>query len=371
MAEETDNKGLLAVLEEATKGAFAGATNAATTNDNPEPPAKTPEPDKDAPKAEPDAKKGIPEPGEVAEKAPDDEFATPNGLNEKAKADWVGLRTARKKAVEASDKAQAENEALKKRIAELESAQNTEEVKALRQTLEQYEQELTVTALERHPKFKQYFDGQTAALLENAKSIGGEKLANILQLPEGEHKKSLLKDAIIELDEVDRISLGGVITQLRQLNAQKSVELSKSKEALKALESERMARQKAEQEKAIKVIDSVLERWSDPKSGNVAYQYREGDAAWNKAVDERKALARQMYSGTMDYEQLARGAAYAASAIELVSQLRGANAENARLKEEIAALKAAKPTIESGGGNDEGDANMGFLEAVNKQWRGR
>ena len=164
-----DSEGLLATLDAISKQRGEKQSD----KPDPEPPAAKPDdkPD-DAPAGESDG--ALPDnapPADKAKPAAKDDDAPPANLNEKQKVDWKGLR-------ERAKKAEEEAGALRDKLALLESsAPKTEDVEALKKQLAEYEDRLTVVALERHPKFEKYFNGRTEQLLATAKTVGGEKVA--------------------------------------------------------------------------------------------------------------------------------------------------------------------------------------------------
>lgn len=371
-ATESDSKGLLDSLTELTKDAFAAKLGKGPQDaPDPDPEPNDPPKDKIAPEPKPDAKNGIPEPEPDTGKAAPDPDDTPEGLTPKAKADWKGLRESRKKAEERASQAETEANKLKARIAELESTHNPAEVETLRKQLEDYEQRLTVVAVEHHPKFQKYFNERTATLLDTAKKVGGEKIASLLQLPEGEYRSNLLREEFAQLDPVSQSRLGAIVNSMEELTAQRQSEIARSSEVRKALEAEEQARAKQQTEHANRILEETLNRWSDPKDGVAVLQSREGDKAWNDGRESIRAQAREIFNGKLPLDAMAKAATWAAIGPELAKNLKGATATIAQLQEQIAQLKAAKPTLDGGSdaGEDAGDSNMGFLAAVNKAYK--
>lgn len=358
-----EDKGLLEILGDATKEAFANKKQVGMHGEQAEP--EKPAAAEPAPKAAaPDKKESaVPDPDEPAPQKEDDD--TPAHLPEKAKADWKSLREARRKADD-------ENATLKKRVSELEATQNTAELDELRKRLADYQERLTVVALEREPRFQQYFDGRTKQLLDTAKSVGGDKIAGILQMPDSEYRTRALNEAYAELDPVAQSRVGAVLNSFDELKAQRQGELARAGEAYKALQDENNSKAKAARDQHNRVMEDVLERWSSLEKGNPVLQPREGDKEWNSGVESRKQQARDIFSGKLSVQDTARAAAWAAAGPELATQLRGAKKREAELLEEISQLKAAKPGLGNGGGaggSEEADGNLTFMEAVNKGYR--
>lgn len=371
-AQGLESTGLLDSLKELTKEIIPTAAASAAPKKKSEPaepaaaaPGETP------PKPEGDGTLPDLEPGDAAVK-PDatktgDEDIPASLTSEKAKADWKGLREARRKTEE-------ENAALKKKVSELEAVAtpNTTELETLRKTLADYEARLTVTNLERHPKFEEFFNGKTKTLLDQAKNIGGERIATILQLPDGEYRNTQLKEAFSELDPVGQSRIGAVINSLDELSSARKAELSRAGDVLKAMHAEKQRSVQAQQEAQAKVLDELLTRWSDPEKGHPMFQLKADDKEWNAGVEKRRKLAKDIYSGNLgDSNQLAKASGWAAAGPALAQSLQAANAKIAELSAQLDGLKAAKPGSINGGasGEDGIDDKTGFIGAVLKQYR--
>lgn len=301
----------------------------------------------------------------------DNADAPPKGLSEKGKVDWKALR---KKA----DDFEAKVKALE---ADLAAARATatppEEIESLKAKLKEYEDQLIVTNLEQHPEFKRYFDGKAGRLLETAKTIGGEKMAHILQLPEGEYRKAALKEAFLELDPVDQSRLGAVLNDFSNLNAERAAELAKSREGLTALQQREQQQRKAQAEAANRVLDEALERWSSDK-GNPLFQKREGDSKevkeWNDAVEARKAQAKRIYNGGLSIQDTAKASMWAAAAPAMAEHINGLSKSLADARAEIEKLKAAKPGA-GGNGNsspvvEKFTTGSSYIDAAIGGWEG-
>jgi hypothetical protein len=348
----------MASLGELTKGLFPTGAAPPPHEEGGDPPAP---PAGDAPK--PPAAAPDPDPA-AGEKKKEDEL--PPGLTERGKSDFAKMRESKKKTED-------ENAILKKKVTELETALatvNPEEGKALKAQLADYEERLIATNLEKHPKFQAYFNQRTESLLASAKAIGGEKIASLIQLPESEYRSNLLQEEFTNLNPLAQARLGSVLNDLDALKNQRETELNNSRDRWKALQKEQQERAKAQVEQHNSVLTAVLDRWSDPTKGVPFMQDREGDKEWNAAVERRKQLARDIFTGNQTVEEIARASAWAAVAPELVAQLNGAKKREDALREEVAQLKAAKPSVDGGAeDSEESDSKMGFMDKVNKEYR--
>jgi hypothetical protein len=307
-------------------------------------PAEAP-PKKDDSK--PDASKVIPdfdpEADEDKPKAAEDDEVPAEIKSEKAKADWKGLRdNARKNKEEA--------ETLRKRVAELESSSNKEEVESLRTRLAEYEQQLTVVAVERDPRFQRYFDGKTKALIETAKSIGGDKVASILQLPESEHRNKMLEDAVADLPPLQQARIGAVLNDVESLHREKAAELARASDLYKTMQSNQAEQTKAAEQQRLRVLNDTIERWSDPERGSPLLR-KTGDKDHDAEAERIKEQARAIYAGELDVRDMAKASLWAAKGPRLLQQVTTQAKRIKDLEAENESLKGAKPDIGSGGGS--------------------
>jgi len=296
------------------------------------PPASAPDtkPATDAPAEEP-----VPEP--VA-KSP------------KAAAEWKNLKAKHK----------AEIESLQKRLetekAELESKlkaapaggevseQIKRELEELKRERDEYSEQLRLLDVERHPKFRAYYENAINTQIEKAKAIvGPEKaaeVAELLAMPESAWKAQRVNELIADLTPYQQTRLGATLDKLADITLEREAELRKSRENWDKVNAQREAEVKAEQEKFAKTFDDVV-RGLGPEWE--PFKAKEGDDAWNAAVKERIESARAIYSGQLPPAEMAV-MALKASAIPLLLQSFQATAQRAKaLEEEVAALKAASP----------------------------
>lgn len=364
------NAGLIAGLQELVGEEFnkissppVAALSARTTNPPAADPNKEEPPKADDPSAKETAEhddKTVPEFDPDAAPAPKkEEDDTPTGLSEKARADWKGLR-------ETARKAREESERLQKRVAELESATNKEEVESLKQLVTDYEQRLIVTNIERHPQFQAHYEGRTNALIDTAKQVAGEKVAAILRLPEGEHRTALLRDAYAELDPVSQSQVGSILVQINTLNRERSQELANSKQSFQALQARQQEQQKAQTEQSKRVLEDTITRWSDPEKGSPLLRAAEGDKEGAERAEKIKNQARATFAGELDTPSMAKAALWAAKGPELAKNLKAAVAENQSLRQQIAELSKAKPSLNGGPTNTPPalKPNAGWIETV-------
>lgn len=283
----------------------------------------------------------------VAAPATDDE-ELPDDIKDKSEKTRNSFKEMRREKREAAERAAA----AEKRLHDLEAAAPKEDVAAIKARLAEYEQQLQIVAVERDPKFRSYFDGKTKTLIERAKSVAGEKIASILQLPESEYKTKLLDEAIVELSPTRQAMVGAMLNDYETINAERTAELSRASETYKAIQARHQEHQRAAQEASAKLFDENLNRW---RSTSPLLKRVDGDKEHNASADKIEADARAIFNGEGDARQMAKHAIYAAHAPHLTKMLKARDVTISELRKEIEELRGAKPNIGDGGGANLGD----------------
>jgi hypothetical protein len=348
------------------------------------PPAKP----TDAPAAEvkPDATK----PEVKADTKPDDDEIPADIKSPNAQSSWKKLKES-KKAIEAErDTLRKEHGTLKSELEALKKAATTPAQKAnladdpeyqsLKKLVEAKETEakelserLQLLDVEKHPKFEAYFKGKLDQQFTIAKEIGGEhgdKIVEILQLPEGAYRKQQLNEIAVELDPIALSQLGAVVNSLRGIKAEREAEISKSKESYQQLQAQQKIEAEKKRGEMESLFKSVRNEVTDKEKGLAVFQERDGDEAWNKGVRERLALVDAMVAGKLPAEDAARYVHWAAAAPALLQQWNADRAESASkisaLEKEIASLRAVNPNPggETPGGETAVRSNKTGIDAL-------
>lgn len=299
-----------------------------------QPPADVPPPPAPAPAPEP------PKPtGPSDDKPPRDSAA------------WKAFKEAR-------DKAIAEREAqIKELQAKIDAAAKltpppvteTEDYKKLAKEREELSDRLKVVDVTQHPRFQQYFGERTNEQLELAKQIVGGERANqvtkLLQLPEGDYKRSQLNEFVAELSPLEQSQIGAVVNSLTALEHQKQAEIRKARENYDQMQAETKKQQEAARTNMERTVAGVVEK---AQKENPAFQLRQGDDNWNNQVQARIEAFKSTFSGKSKpetiFQQVLNGVAFDAVNTQLLATME----ENKRLQEQVKALSAANPTVEPG-----------------------
>jgi hypothetical protein len=244
-----------------------------------------------------------------------------------------------------------------------------------------------------HPKFKQYFGAQTMRQITLAKNIVGtekaEAVEKLLNMPNSEYKQAKIDEFMGDLTPTQSTRLGSVMNKLEELSTEKEeaikTELDRAQEA-QAKEAKTAQERGETMAKATdKLFKTTLEKLQNPEDGHPAFQHREGDTDWNKAVDERIQIAKAYLSGKgFKPEDIAKAAFEAAAYPAMLDNQRRLYTENEQLKAQVAALSAAGPKAPDSlpGGTKEPEnkgaalkpgmdflqAGQAFAKAVQGEW---
>lgn len=258
------------------------------------------------------------------------------------------------------DEWKSKHDTVNSRIAELEKAAKTpaqqakledlpeyQQLKALADArakeVEDYSERIRLIDVEQHPMFQAYFKKKTDAQFEIAKEIGGDKLVDALKLPPGEYRKQQLNEIAAELDTIGQSQLGSVLTRLREIESERASEVASAKnnyQQIQAQQKEQTEKQRAQIEGA---FQAVAQEVTDKENGLSVFQERDGDAEWNKGVQDRLALAQATFTGKLKPENAARQAHWAAAAPVLLTELNTVLKQKADLEKQITELRALAP----------------------------
>lgn len=215
------------------------------------------------------------------------------------------------------------------------SGATSAEIKAMKDERDLLDQILRETNLERHPKFKEYYDGHIGQAQQQIKAILGDEkgkaFSETLSLPPGEYRDSRLEELISELPMLKVGQVASLVTRISDLQAERSSELAKARENADKIQGETAAQQ-AQRQKATEAM--VLGAIHDIQSSELKGVLEESDAAAAKKI---------AIEGTPDprdfVKMIARGMAYP----KLLKGWAADKAKISELEKTIAGLQAATP----------------------------
>lgn len=257
----------------------------------------------------------------------------------------------------------SERDAAKQQVAELLSKLSAyeelegvkEKYDSLKSEYDQISETLTVTNLERHPKFKEQYVKPIETQIDRAKAYvpeeSREQLAKILRMPMGDARANALDELVGDLPMSRQAYLQNVVNRIDEISYERDQRLAEAKASYeKMVEEENFLSEAktAERNKALEKSFNAMLKEAQEQIG--IYQLREGDEEWNNGVRERVALAKKILMEQNTFEDAATAALWAASGGALVEQNAALVEHNRRLTAELEALKGAEPGSGGGGG---------------------
>lgn len=317
-----------------------------------EEPVKEPEP-KPEPKAEDSEPVG--EAGETGEAG--EENLSPSAKNFK-------------KIKEDRDNARTELDNLKKELSSLKDSSSSEDLDKIKKERDQLSEELKLTAIERHPEFRRKYEERAGAIVSQAKEMVGmgleQKITQLMFMPDSDDRTEQLDDIFAELPVSKQARLAGLISEVDKLQSDRTQELSNADETLNHLQSQDQSQLQERLELTSKTFDEVAQQASNLEM----YRTKEGDEEWNREVDGRMNVARNIFTGSSNQEDLALASLWAAAG-PAYREAYGAQIEvNRRLQQQIKDLTGANPSMQPQSDVNEQPKEMGFLEALNAEMGG-
>jgi hypothetical protein len=287
--------------------------------------------------------------------AVEEEIPASIARTEKAATEWKKLKAAHKAEMEKFRAQVAEMEAkLKSAPASSDTELLKKDLEALKRERDEYSEQLRMLDVERHPKFRAYYDAQVTAQVEKAKQIVGPErageIAEILALPESAWKAQRVNDLIADLTPYQQTRLGATLDKLADISLERDGEIRKARENFAKIEAEKAAAAKAAEENTVRAFDKTVETLDDTW---VMYKPREGDAEWNNGVKERMEFARAIYRGELEPQDLAKQALLAASVPTMLKAFEAQVQRAKALEDELKELRAASPKPTEGGASEE------------------
>lgn len=238
--------------------------------------------------------------------------------------------------------------------------QDTEAITRIQKERDDLATRLRTVAIERDPAFEKEFNTATQAVVDMAKTSLGTNSdtgIKILNMQPSEARDTAIEKLMESLPAYKQTQFAYALAEMDKLRNIKSAKIQESVANWNNLQAESNARTEKERQTMTGVFDKTLNEWSDPQKGLAILQPRDGDEAWNARVEETKQLAKDIFSGELEVDELARAAIWAASAKGLLEEL-GSAQEQLKAKEaEIAQLKGLSPGADGQTGTTATNAN--------------
>lgn len=252
-------------------------------------------------------------------------------------SDWKALKAER-------DAAIAERDALKSSAPPPELAKTLAEIKKER---DDYQAQLRSIAIERDPAFDREFSTATASASALAKStVGAEhsaKIDVILSMSPGANRDKAVNEIVESLPAYKQTMLGAALADLDRISFTKQAKIDEARANWSRLQQEASAQQAASETANKAKLEGIIKEWTDPEKGFAHLRHKTDDHEHNARVDGTLELARNIFSGQLDMEQMARASVWAASAEQLLSSIKSLQDQNAELEAQLAKFTGASP----------------------------
>ncbi len=251
------------------------------------------------------------------------------------------------------DEAKSKVSELMSQLTALEDAAPSEEFEKLKKDYSEMSETLSLTNLERHPKFNEQYVKPIDAQIDRAKAYvpaeSRDQLAKILSMPVSESRASALDDLVGELPASRQAYLQGIVNRIDEISYERDTALQDSKSSYqKLVEEESLISEKKTTERNTALEKSFKTMLKEAQDNIPIYQLREGDEEWNTGVRERVGLAQKILMEQNTFEDAATAALWAASGGALVEQNAALVEHNRRMQAELNKLTGAEPSAAGG-----------------------
>lgn len=305
---------------------------------------------------------------------PDDEILS--GKRNPKSEDFRRVKTRAQEAQKERDELKGKWEAANKELDEAKKApkHNAELIKQIEKERDEYKSKHDAFIVQFTPEFHQKFDAQIGTVISGLKTIVPEaeanKLAEILQLPDGEYKRKMIAEVTEGMDSFTVSEIANANRDIRRISQERKAQIDNANKTLTGIAEERQKQSREIAERQSKALEETLKVFTEGEKAIPIFKKRDGDEAWNKGVEERIRVARVIQSGQFESdEDRAEAAAWAAAAPGILQDYQATviakDAEIAQLKSTLEKLQGASPGVT--GAQPSGGATPkrgGFMEKM-------
>lgn len=305
-------------------------------------------------------KKEAPVPAKTEGDALDEDFP-PEVKSEAAKSNWKILKAEKNKLTDKVAKLEKQLLETKTKAVELEgyasTAKELEEVKKANAELNAIVERL---GLENHPKFRAKFDKAISNSLAEVKDVVVpelvDRVSEILSLPEGPQKRTLLNGIYEEMDAGTRADVSAIARDIRKVNLERQSALDDAKGAMGQFRMEEQAALEAKNKLEKARYDSMFEEVMEVARKSLPdFQEKEGEEG---LVKENVEAVRSLLFDNREPLELMRAAVWSRVGERSVLREQLLLEKISRQEKKIAELSGAQPkTSAPSGANADPDAN--------------
>ena len=224
-------------------------------------------------------------------------------------------------------------------------------------------QRLKLAAIERHPKFQKEFQSKVDGITEQAKRVVGadsaDRVAELLQQADSEYRANALEEIMLELSTTKQAQLGSLLTRMDEVRYERAAALENADSTYQSMLAEQNQQHEAQLTETNKLFDNVL----NDASKLEVFASRDGDDSWNTEVKQRVDMARSIFSGENDPQELARASLWAAAAPKYRELLVQQIELNRRLQKQLGEQGSANPSVGGGGSGETKQKSPDFVTA--------
>jgi len=287
--------------------------------------------------------------------------------------DWKRVKTAASEFKKKVDEYEPKLKEYEKELGELKKQpkHNAELIKTITDERDRYKGMFEQVAVEISPEFHAKYQKRLDAVKASLPADTAEKFMQVLQLPDSDIKRQHLAELTAEMAEFQIADIALANREVRAILNERQGDLSKAQESLSKIGEERTKKQQERQTALSNTFDDVIAKAQDSKAGIPVFQTKEGDDTWNKGVNERLAVAKAIFDGSLENDaEKAEAALWASAAPEFLAQLKAVSSELAAAKETIAKMQGSTPSMAGQGAPGTGH-KMTFAEKVAAEMSGR
>lgn len=259
------------------------------------------------------------------------------------------------------DSYEAEVAKMKGELAALSTTDYKSQMDTISKERDELSDQLKASAIERHPKFKAYYDDRSRLVVDQAKKLAGEqgeRIAKLLALEDGDTRINGLEEVFASLPASRQAQLGALVTKHDEIRSEREAAISNASTAYEALQQQERQGQQQRRDIAGKTFGEA----ATAAAALEVYQSREGDADWNSEMGGRLELAKHIFMGDGSEKELAQAALWAASAPKYRELLMAQVELNRRLQSQLSEVQKASPTLRGGGDAAANAAPKSFAE---------
>lgn len=241
-----------------------------------------------------------------------------------------------------------------------------EEIKALKEALQEHQNILKDVAIERDPEFQKRWGTKEKVAIDAAKNAvgeGGDKLEKLLKMPASPWRDEQINELIEDLPSSAQRRVNAALGLLEQIDVERSAEIATRRADFEQRQALTIQQQKEQHSARIqelsKAFDAQLASFTDPKAGHPFLVERPGDESYNKEVAASRELASSLHksflAGELTPDDIAKAMLHVAVSERMMKTAQEAIARAEKAERALDRRRAATP----------GDGMQGAQRAVN------